>query len=100
MVKVLLSYCDANGGVDDHDDDDHDHDDNGEGIKWSSRWLKPLLFLRHDIDMIWVRFPIIVAVLQICLDRLLFFLVYVIDQEEEKKNIIFLMRKNKHCWIL
>ena len=84
-------YCDANGGVD---------DDDGGGIKWSSRWLKPLLFLRHDIDMIRVRFPIIVAVLQICLDRLLFFLVYVIDQEEEKKNIICLMRKNKHCWIL
>ena len=25
----------------------------------------PLLFFRHDIDMIWIRFPVIVAVLQI-----------------------------------
>ena len=31
MVKMLLSYCDVNGGVDDDDDDD-----DGRGIKWSS----------------------------------------------------------------
>ena len=43
----------------------------------------PLLFFRHDIDMIWIRFPVIVAVLQI----------YIILEDNKS---ITLMNENKN----